>query len=344
MSFEQFEIRTMDLKRASERDALESFLSGEDLTLEKDLDYAVCLMDGEKIIASGCAAVNVLKCIAVDASYQGQALTNKIISFLRIRAYHEGYSNLFLFTKPKNQRFFTELGFFVLASSPDALLMESSESGCESFLESLERPEKKGEAASLVMNCNPFTLGHRYLIDKACSENEIVHLFVVKEDLSVFPYTTRMKLVREGCADLKNLYIHEGQDYIISRATFPSYFIKEQKVLDESHARLDLDLFASRIAPALNITSRYVGEEPFCPVTSLYNNLMKEILPRKGIKVVEIPRKETADGAVSATKVRKALAEGRLEELKEWVPPTTFDFLASPEGRKIGDEIRQKQL
>ena len=177
----------MDLKRPSDRDSLETFLNKEGLTLEKDLDYALCLMDRDSIIASGCAAANVLKCIAVDAAYQGQALTNKVISYLRIKAYHEGYTNLFLFTKPENETVFSELGFFVLASSPHALLMESSESGCDSFIASLEGPEKKGEAASIVMNCNPFTLGHRYLIEKACSENEAVHLFVVKEDLSVFP-------------------------------------------------------------------------------------------------------------------------------------------------------------
>jgi [citrate (pro-3S)-lyase] ligase len=344
MSAEQYEIQTFNLDRASHREKLSCFLEKEGLTLDGDLDYAVCLMSQDKIIASGCAAGNVLKCIAVDAAYQGQALTNRIISYLRLRGYHEGFSSLFLFTKPENETVFTELGFYTLSSSPDAILMENSPDGCQSYLDSLENPSDNTSSATIVMNCNPFTLGHRYLIEKACSENERVHLFILKEDLSVFPFDLRIRLVREGTADLKNLYIHEGRDYIISHATFPTYFIKDSKVVNDSHARIDLDLFARRIVPALNIKRRYVGEEPFCPVTSRYNQLMKEILPGEGIEVIEIPRKAAQDGAVSATKVRKALAEGRLEDIKGWVPPSTYDFLVSDEGRKIGETVKRKAL
>lgn len=344
MSAEQYEIRTINLRRTSDRKQLSLFLSQEDLTLDNDLDYAICLMDGDKVIGSGCAASNVLKCIAVDSGYQGQALTNKIISYLRLRGFHEGYSSLFLFTKPKNETVFTELGFYTLAKSPDAILMENRSDGIQSYIDSLELPESDVSSASIVMNCNPFTLGHRYLVEKTCSENDIVHLFVVKEDLSVFPFDLRIKLVREGCADLKNLYIHEGRDYIISHATFPTYFIKDSKIINDSHARIDLDLFARQIAPALSISKRYVGEEPFDVVTSRYNQVMKEILPENGIEVIEIPRKSTTDGAVSATKVRKALADGRYEDIKNWVPSTTYEFLLSPDGQKIGEIIKQKAL
>ncbi len=341
MSTEQYETRTMDLKRESDRKALEAFLDKEELTMEQDLDYAVCLFDEDKIIASGCAAGNVLKCIAVDSDYQGQALTNRVISYLRLRAYHEGYTSLFLFTKPKNETVFSELGFYTLAASPDAILMENSPEGCENYIESLEFPSDGIPAASIVMNCNPFTLGHRYLIETACKENQRVHLFVVKEDLSVFPFAARMEMIRKGTEDLKNLFIHEGRDYIISRATFPTYFIKDSKIINDSHTRIDLDLFAGKIAPPLSIVKRYVGEEPFDIVTSRYNRMMKEILPEKGIEVVEIPRKSVGDKAVSATKVRRAMADEQWDMLKEWVPRTTLDFLLSQEGRKIAETIRK---
>ena len=339
----ELNVKSLNLNHRDDRNKLSAFLVENELLLDKDVDYGIGIYVEDMLAGCGCMAGNVLKCIAVDPAQQGLNITNTIVTYLRIRAYHEGMEKLFLFTKPENKTIFGSLGFYTIAESDGAILMENSSDGIENWLSSLEKPVESHETSSLVMNCNPFTLGHRYLIEKACSENDWVHLFVVKEDLSVFPYDMRMKLVKEGCSDLKNLSIHEGRDYIISRATFPSYFIKEQKVLDESHARLDLDLFARRIAPALSIKSRYVGEEPFCPVTSLYNNLMKDILPREGIKVVEIPRREASDGAVSATKVRNALAEGRLEELKAWVPPTTYNVLASPEGRKIGEKIRQRQ-
>ena len=343
MSTESYDVKTIDFNRKSEREKLRVFLAARELSLESDLDYAVCLLDEDQIIASGCASWNILKCIAVDPAYQGKALTNRIVTYLRLRAYHEGFHSLFLFTKPDNTGVFEDLGFFTLAASPDAVLMENNREGCISYINGLDGPERDIPSAAIVMNCNPFTLGHRYLLDKACSENKAVHLFVVSEDLSVFPFEDRMEMIKKGTADLKNLYIHEGKDYIISRATFPTYFIKDQKILDESYARLDLDLFGRKIGPALNITKRYVGEEPFCPVTSLYNSLMKKILPPLGMEVVVIPRKETDDGAVSASKVRKALAEGRLEDLKRYVPPTTYNFLISRKGQKIAERIRRNE-
>ena len=341
MSTEQYETRTIDLKRESDRKALEAFLLKEDLAMDRDLDYAVCLIDEDRIIASGCAAGNVLKCIAVDSDYQGQALTNRVISYLRLRAYHEGYPSLFLFTKPENQTVFSELGFYTLATSPDAILMENSPDGCENYIKSLDFPSDGIPAASIVMNCNPFTLGHRYLIETACKENERVHLFVVKEDLSVFPFTARLEMIRKGTEDLKNLFIHEGRDYIISRATFPTYFIKDSKIIDDSHTRIDLSLFAGKIAPPLSIIKRYVGEEPFDAVTSRYNQMMKEILPEKGIEVVEIPRKSVGNKMVSATKVRRTMADEQWDVLKEWVPRTTLDFLYSREGRKIAETLKK---
>jgi [citrate (pro-3S)-lyase] ligase len=341
---EQYDVKTLSLNRAAERESLRVFLEKEDLTLAEDLDYAVCLFDGDKIIASGCAAGNVLKCFAVSKEYQGQSLTNKIMSLLRIRAYHEGYSTLFLFTKSKNESVFQDLGFSLLSRAPGVILMENREEGWRDYVESLILPESgKGESASLVMNCNPFTLGHRYLIEKACRENERVHLFLVKEDLSVFPYEVRLELVKEGTADLDNLSIHEGKDYIISHATFPTYFIKDRAIINESHARIDLDIFSRLIAPEFQIVKRYVGEEPFCPVTSLYNGIMQEILPSRGIDVIVVPRKEAGGDAVSATKVRKALAAEDWDVLKEWVPLTTLRFLQSEKGREIGNMIRMHQ-
>ena len=342
MSAESYEVRTLNIKNSADREQLRTFLEPEGLIPDQDLDYVVVLMDGEKIAASGCAAGNILKCIAVNKAYQGQALTNRIMTLLRLRAYHEQYEKLFLYTKPENMSIFSDLGFTLLAEATEAVLMENSENGCEDWVETLERPEGTPPAAALVMNCNPFTLGHRYLIEKACSENETVHLFVVREDLSVFPYKDRMELIKKGCEDLSNLYIHEGRDYIISRATFPSYFIKDKKVLDANHTQLDLALFAQKIAPGLNIKKRYVGEEPFCPVTSSYNLKMKEILPAAGIEVVEIPRKKIGNKAVSATAIREALSSGRQEEIKDLVPPATYEYLISEKGSRIGKKIREK--
>jgi len=148
--------------------------------------------------------------------------------------------------------------------------------------------------------------------------------------------------VVEGTSGLQNVRVHEGGDYIISQATFPSYFLKESKLVEETHAELDLGIFATRIAPALGITHRYVGEEPFDPVTKNYNDKMKEILPSQGIEVIEIPRKEIGGRAVSASRIRELAAAGRFDEIRELVPPATHAYLVSREAETVIDSIKRK--
>ncbi len=77
------------------------------------------------------------------------------------------------------------------------------------------------------MNANPFTLGHRHLVEQAAAQCDALHLFVVREDASFFPFSARLEMVRAGVAHLPNVVVHEGSQYIISRATFPAYFLKE---------------------------------------------------------------------------------------------------------------------
>lgn len=92
-------------------------------------------------------------------------------------------------------------------------------------------------------------------------------------------------------AHLPNVVLHDSGPYIISNATFPSYFLKDEAAVIDGHARLDLAVF-TKIAAALNITARYVGEEPTSQVTGLYNQIMCEQLPKAGIECVVVPRKE----------------------------------------------------
>ncbi len=43
-------------------------------------------------------------------------------------------------------------------------------------------------------------------------------------------------------------------------------------------ARLTCSSSATRLAPALQITHRFVGTEPLCPLTRNYNQRMKSLL------------------------------------------------------------------
>ena len=123
---------------------------------------------------------------------------------------------------------------------------------------------------------------------------------------------------------MRRVTVHAASDYIVSAATFPTYFLKEKALAGKINCRLDLELFGSRIAPALGIKKRFVGTEPVCMVTDCYNSTMKEILPGYGIEVVEIERKTARGQAVSASRVRNAIREGRLEEVRDLVPEGTW--------------------
>ena len=192
------------------------------------------------------------------------------------------------------------------------------------------------------MNANPFTLGHRYLAETAAAACDTLHLFLVSEDASLVPFSVRKELARAGTAHLDNVTLHDSGPYIISSATFPSYFLKDEAAVIDGHARLDLAVFV-RIARALGITVRYVGEEPASQVTGIYNQVMASQLPRTGIDCVIVPRLAVSDEAVSASTVRRLIQQGRLEEIRPLVPESTYAYFTSPEAQPVIDRIRRAE-
>ena len=294
------------------------------LRYEGDAEYTVFLTDDDgEILGSGSLCGSVLKYIAVADSLQGEGGAAAIVSRLVQYAYLHGRKKLFLFTKPKNEPMFRSLGFFALAETRDVIYMENSRSGLKNYLDSLEKGS--GVQGAIVANCNPFTLGHQYLMEKAAGLVDTLHVFIVSENKSEFPFDVRFELVKKGTAHIKNLILHESGDYIISHATFPTYFIKSSANANMVNAELDLTLFCLRIAPALGITKRFVGTEPFCKVTREYNERMKQLLPDHGIEVIEIPRKDD----ISASSVRNAIANWDTETLRMLLPDVTFDYITS---------------
>lgn len=336
------EIRTINLNNAMERKEVDAFLQKQDLILEKDVEYTLAMYEEDKIVGTGSISGNVLKCIAIDPQYQGGGFSNKIISLLINEQYYRGNTHLFIFTKTKNKKLFLDLGFYEIASVDDYVtLLENDPRGIKDFTENLKLQKHAGNViSSIVMNCNPFTLGHRYLIETASKNSDVVHIFVVWEDRSVFPNEVRYKLIKEGVRDLKNVFVHKGKDYIISNSTFPSYFLKEKNAIVKIHTMLDVKIFAEFIAPSLGINRRYVGEEKSDPVTNEYNLTMKELLKDYDIEVVEIPRIKNDETAISASRVRELLRKDDYHALKQLVPPTTYEFLISDEARTIIGKIK----
>ncbi len=211
--------------------------------------------------------------------------------------------------------------------------MENSPVAIGRYCDSLRAQRRPGrKVGGIVLNANPFTLGHRYLVEQAARACDWLHVFVVKEDAWSFSYADRFALVAAGVKGLDNLTLYPGSDYVISRATFPGYFLKEKMIIEHSWAAIDLLLFREYIGPALGITHRYVGTEPFDPVTHNYNAEMKRWLEHAAsaapaITVVEMPRLAIHGTSISASEVRRFVAQRDFSAIRELVPVTTLQFL-----------------
>lgn len=337
MSYSISEIRPEDGRAQSE---LGGLLAREGIRRDAHLDYSAGLYDDDGYLAaSGSCFGNSLRCLAVDASLRGEGLMGMIVSHLVEYQVRRGNSHLFLYTACDKTAFFTSLGFYEIARVPGVVsFMENRRRGFSDFLVNLARRRAEGTSAALVMNCNPFTLGHARLAETASRASDAAHLFVVSEDISLFPFADRYELVRAGCAELKNVILHETGSYMISAAVFPSYFLEDDRAAAEAQAKLDLALFVE-IARALGVTRRFVGEEPYSRVTNLYNQIMKTELPKAGIEFTEIQRLVSDGVPVSASRVRELIAGGRLEEIRPLVPETTYAYFFTEDGKKTAERI-----
>ncbi len=331
-----------------QRRRIEQFLGDNGLRLD-DVDYYATLVDEttDEIVAGGGLKGGVIKCVAVADGHKGEAVANQIVSHLIAQANADGHQCVKLFTKPQNQRMFESMSFRLLAEAPKAILMETGIGGIKRYSEELESEKEKVKSEKsngklhhnntspqhpimplsgiIIMNCNPFTLGHRYLIEQAAQQVETLYILVVREDCSMFSYDERKAIISRGVADLDNVVVCDGSEYSISATTFPTYFLKCLSDASDTQMTLDIDLYRRHIAPALGATVRFVGTEPDDPLTRRYNELMKSMLP----DVREVARLEKNGVAVSASRVRKAIVENHLALAARLVPPTTVPYIVA---------------
>lgn len=327
-----------------QRTRIEQFLAASGLRLD-EVDYYAALVDEASgdIIAGGGLWRDIIKCVAVADGHQGEALANTIVSHLIARANAEGNHCVKLYTKPQNRQLFESLSFRLLAEAPQAILMETGIGGIGKYSQALRLISAERQAAAapsvaaaaaaasptlpqagvIVMNANPFTLGHRRLVEQAAAQVGTLYVLIVKEDCSVFSYVERKAMVTQGVADLPNVCVVDGSDYAVSKATFPTYFLKRLSDASDTQMLLDLDLFGRHIAPALGATVRFVGSEPTDALTCRYNELMQATLP--DVRVMQ--RYEVDGEPVSASRVRMALVKNSLSAAAPLVPPTTLPYL-----------------
>lgn len=321
--------------------ALKAFLEKNLLRWEGDPDRCLVMKDEDGIMASCALMGNVVKYVCVDQSLRQTGWATKLVSLIIEDAFLNGKTHLFLFTSSDKAASFEEIAFQKIAEYESVALLECGMKNVKAYAESLKKYRHPGSNGAIVMNCNPFTLGHRYLIEKAAGQVDRLHVFMVREDKSAFAASVRYRLVAQGVKDLDNVVVHRGSEYILSHATFPSYFIKEAGRISELQAGLDVSLFARHIAPALEIRKRFVGSEPFDRATEGYNRKMKEILAPLGIQVYEIDRLCLNECAVSASRVRQYLISGKTDEAFALLPECTREFLSTDEGKEIIERMKQ---
>lgn len=320
------DIELIEDLQGAKKAAWRSLLEKTGLTPDEQLDTTVLVWEGADLIATGSRWGNILKCIAVDDGHQGEDLSATVLTRLRQDAFDAGFRHLFLYTKPKNEFLFSSLFFYPIAKTADVLLLENKQDGITAFLDTLPAPGN-GTVGALVMNCNPFTKGHRYLIETAAKECDHVYVFVLSEDRSEFSAADRMEMVKRGTADLSNVTVLPTGPYLISSATFPTYFLKEREQAEQIHCLLDIEIFCNYFVPKFGITRRYVGTEPLSPMTEQYNNALRQHLPDREITLREITRLEQSGTPVSASAVRNHLRSGEYELLEQLLPATTYEYL-----------------
>ena len=297
------------------------------LTAEELPEHTVLLWDGDTLAATGSRSGALIKYLAVDPAYQGEDLTATVLTALRRASFDEGHRHLSLYTKPANRFLLQGLFFHPVAQTREILLMEDRPGGLRSFIAGLPRYEGDGAVGALVMNCDPFTYGHRHVIEQAAAQCGHVYVFVLSEDRGHFPAPDRLALVRLGTAHLPNVTVLPSGPYMISAATFPTYFLPHRDEAGTARCALDVEIFAGHIAPALHITRRYVGTEPLSALTEQYNRALAAALPQRGIALIEVPRLELDGQPISASRVRALLTQGKLSAIEPLVPPTTYDYL-----------------
>lgn len=318
-----------------------TLIEAQGLRFEPGYDELAGIYENGTLVACGARAGYVLKMLAITPDHQGSDALGALVTKLIQSSLAAGEDTQFVFTRPESVPSFQALNFRLLVTHGTAALLEHGP-GLETYLAAHTALVTPGRNGAVVINGNPFSLGHLHLVETAARQVERLYLFVVREDRSVFPFEVRLRLAQEATAHLPNVTILDTSRYAVSAGTFPSYFMKRLDELAAAQIQIDLRLFAQHIAPRFHIACRFVGQEPLCPTTAAYNEAMAEILAAHGIQWIEIPRIQWEGHPISATRVRRAFASGDFATLKHLVPPATLAFLQSESARSIADHLTQK--
>lgn len=333
--------RLIDPNDAGQVESQLHLLEAAGIRLDPLVDWSLSLYRDNEMLATGSCFRYTLRSIAVATEHQGMGLMAQLITALEKEATRRSLDRLLLVSQPSDRRLFSAVGFTTLAKSRRGVtLMENSACLFPGFLKKLEADLAKlpssgagaPRRAAIVMNANPFSKGHRYLVETALQECDQLLLLLLSDDPEDgFTFEQRFEMVRRGCADLPQVLLAAGGPYAVSTASFPSYFYPPTEVDENSQslndeAELDAALFV-RMADYLEISKRFVGSEPASAITNFYNQVLSRELADSGLQLRIIERLTTNGEAVSASRVREFLKKGNYSAAEKLVPATTWDYL-----------------
>lgn len=308
-------------------------------------EVSVVVRDQGKIIGTGSLDGKVMKYFFLEDDYKGQGILAQIYNMLLTYLLDQGITEHFIFTKPENYYIFKGIGLKKVIETDKVLLLEGGFTTYKKWVKSIKdqlNPNASTRGA-IVANCNPMTKGHKFLMEYAKSKVDELIIFVVEENKSVFPTEVRYNIVKNEYKNDPKVLVVKGGNYIISQGTFPTYFLKKVDDSLDIYTELDAKIFSQRIAKDLDIDIRFVGDEPIDRLTAKYNEkLYKSTLGVK-LRLEKIDRKEEMGSPISASRVRKLIKEGKLEEAYSLLVDSTIEFLKSPEGKKIIKKIQESE-
>jgi [citrate (pro-3S)-lyase] ligase len=324
-----------------EIEARNRFLKAHNLECDGDVTYSILVYDQNELVGTASLANNVMKCFLVKASHQNQHITNLMFDHLVHTLETKGIDHYFVYTGYENDKIFEDLHMKLIVKTMNTALLEGGKT-INHVLTQLKNDYQldDGPKAAIIMNANPMTNGHLYLVETAAKENASVLVFVVSEDVSKFPFEDRFAIIQKACAHLKNVTVLPTLDYLVSKITFPKYFLKEDQLIKDEQTLVDVLVYKEYFVPIFNIKKRYLGEEPYSYNTNKYNNVLKDYLNHH-IKIIK--RKEQFNHPISASFVRKLIRANKIDKIKDYVPESTFAYLQSKKGQQVIKAIQQTE-
>lgn len=311
-----------------EKERITAFLEGFGLKYESDADRTLYMEEDGKIVATVSACKYIIKCLAVDPAFRSENLAGQLVGEIIKRFHDEGVFYYQVFTKPEYLNLFISLGFRPLVQTEKVVVLEGGDGTIYDAIQAMkvqikytlgaDCAQKNSGVGCVVINGNPFTNGHLKLVEHAAAKHKYVLVFVLEEEGSYFTFKERYTMAYLATKPYGNVLVLPSSKYIISKATFPGYFLKTVDDTTYEYAKYDALIFLTYFMPQLNIAKRYVGEE-VSDYMRLYNQTLCEVLGDK----IEVVERFKEDGEViSASTFRKLIKEGKRAEAFALIPKT----------------------